>query len=181
MPERDIEDLVVRPAQVFRDKQGINLLTGHCAETIDPGKQTVSGGTLDGGQFEFPYDRLLIATGSSAALPDLAGFDLPGVMVVKSLEDGRKIKNVLKKNHVKKAIIVGMGYIALEVCESLVGLNIAVDMVKPNPTLLPWLEPSMARTVKEGLEAKGVGIYAGHSVEGIEKTTTQIIEKEIAL
>lgn len=143
-------------------------MTGHSVEKIDPDKQTVSGVTLDGGRFEFPYDRLLIATGSSAVLPALAGFDLPGVMVVKSLEDGRKIKNFLKNKRVNKTIIIGMGYIALEMCESLVGLNIAVDMVKPNPVFMPWLEPSMAETVKQGLEAKGVGLYAGHSVERIE-------------
>jgi len=145
-------------------------LTGHCAEKIDPGNQTVSGVTLKGDPFELPYDRLLIATGSSAVLPDLAGFEAPGVMVVKSLEDGRKIKNFLKDNPVKKTIIIGMGYIALEMCESLVGLNIAVDMVKPNPVFMPWLEPSMARAVREGLEARGIGVYAGHTVECIERS-----------
>ena len=124
--------------------------------------------TLEGNRFEIPYDRLLIATGSAAVMPDLAGFEVPGVMVVKSLEDGRKIKNFLKNNRVKKTIIIGMGYIALEMCESLVGLNISVDMVKPNPVFMPWLEPSMAQTVREGLEAKGVGVYAGHTVERIE-------------
>ena len=124
--------------------------------------------TLEGNHFEIPYDRLLIATGSAAVKPDLAGFEAPGVMVVKSLEDGRKIKNFLKNNRVKKTIIIGMGYIALEMCESLVGLNIAVDMVKPNPVFMPWLESSMAQTVRQGLEAKGVGVYTGHTVERIE-------------
>jgi len=160
--------LVVRPAQVFRDKQNINLLTGHCVEKIDPGNQTVSGPTEDGHTFEFPYDRLLIATGSRAIKPNLAGFDLPGVLVLKNLEDGRRIKDYLKTNNVSKAIIIGMGYIALEMCESLASLNIAVDMVKPNPVFLPWLEPSMAQAVKEELESKGVGIYAGHAVEHIQ-------------
>jgi len=160
--------LVVRPAQVFRDKQNINLLTGHCVEKIDPGNQTVSGPTEDGHTFEFPYDRLLIATGSRAIKPNLPGFDLPGVLVLKNLEDGRRIKDYLKTNNVNKAIIIGMGYIALEMCESLASLNIAVDMVKPNPVFLPWLEPSMAQAVKEELESKGVGIYAGHAVEHIQ-------------
>ncbi len=163
--------MVVRHAQVFRDKQDINLLTGHCAEKIDPARQTVSGMKRDGDRFEFPYDKLLIATGGAAIKPDLAGFDLPGVVVLKSLEDGRKIKNLLENNRIKKAVIIGMGYIALEMCESLAALNIAVDMVKPNPMFLPWLEPSMAQAVKDELEAKGVGVYAGHAVERIEKTT----------
>jgi pyruvate/2-oxoglutarate dehydrogenase complex dihydrolipoamide dehydrogenase (E3) component len=54
-------------------------------------------------------------------------------------------------------------------CESLTALNIAVDMIKPNPVFLPWLETSMAQAVKEELEAKGVGVYAGHRIERIEK------------
>ncbi len=162
--------MVVRHAQVFRDKQNINLVTGHCAEIIDPDRQTVSGTTLAGDRFEFSYDNLLIATGAAAIRPDLAGFDLPGVVVLKSLADGRKIKKLLQSNRINKAVIIGMGYIALEMCESLVGLNIAVDMVKPNPQFLPWLEPAMAQAVKEELEAKGVGVHAGHAVESIEKT-----------
>jgi len=160
--------LVVRHAQVFRDKQGINLLTGHCVLETNPDKQTVAGSTTDGKDFEFPYDRLLIATGSSAIRPEIPGVDLAGVFVLKDLADGRKIKNFLKANPVKKVTIIGMGYIALEMCESLVNLNIAVDMVKPNPVFLPWLEPSLAAVVKNGLESKGVGVYAGHAVERIE-------------
>ena len=97
-PERDIEDLVVRHAQVFRDKQNINLLTGHCVEETNPDKQTVAGSTTDGKDFEFPYDRLLIATGCSAIRPEIPGVDLPGVCVLKNLDDGRKIKNFLKNN-----------------------------------------------------------------------------------
>lgn len=160
--------MVVRHAQVFRDKQGINLLTGHCVLETNPDKQTVAGSTTDGKDFEFPYDRLLIATGSSAIRPEIPGVDLAGVFVLKDLADGRKIKNFLKANPVKKVTIIGMGYIALEMCESLVNLNIAVDMVKPNPVFLPWLEPSLAAVVKNGLESKGVGVYAGHAVERIE-------------
>ena len=160
--------MVVRHAQVFRDKQGINLLTGHCVEETNPDKQTVAGITADGEGFEFPYDRLMIATGSSAIRPELPGFNLPGVFTIKNLDDGRKIKSFLKKNKIKKAVIIGMGYIALEMCESLVDLNIAVDMVKPNPVILPWLEQSMAGIIKDGLESRGVGIYAGHSVDRIQ-------------
>ena len=135
---------MVRHAQVFRDKQNINLLTGHHAEKIDPTKRIVSGKNDDGGRFEYPYDKLLIATGSAAIKPDIPGIDLPPVMVLKTLEDGRKIKSRLKGGNIKKVVIIGMGYIALEMCESLVDLKIAVDMVKPNPVFLPWLEPAMA-------------------------------------
>lgn len=160
----------MRHAQIFRDKQNINLLTGHHVDHIDPAQQTVSGISAEGERFEFPYDKLLIATGGTAVKPEIAGIELPEVTVLKSLEDGRKIKKLLKSNKIKKAVIIGMGYIALEMCESLVGLNIAVEMIKPNPVFLPWLEPSMAQVIKTELEAKGVAVYAGHAVESIEKT-----------
>ena len=175
--------MVVRHAQVFRDKQDINLLTGHSVEETNPNKQTVAGRTTDGKGFEFPYDRLLIATGSSAITPQIPGVDLAGVFVLKNLDDGRKIKNFLKDNPVKKAIIIGMGYIAIEMCESLVNLNIAVDMVKPNPVFLPWLEPSMAGVIKDGLESKGVGVYAGHVVDRIQTSSEglQIIGPDLNL
>jgi NADPH-dependent 2,4-dienoyl-CoA reductase/sulfur reductase-like enzyme len=175
--------LVVRQAQVFRDKQGINLLTGHGVEEIDPNRQTVAGSTPDGKEFEFPYDRLLIATGSSAIRPQIPGVDLPGVFVLKDLDDGRKIKNFLKANPVQKAVIIGMGYIALEMCESLAKLNIAVKMVKPNPVFLPWLEPSMAQVVKDGVESRSVGVYAGQAVQRIETTGDglQVVSPDLTL
>ena len=175
--------MIVRHAQVFRDKQNINVLTGHCVETTNPDKQTVAGSTTDGKDFEFPYDRLLIATGSSAIRPEIPGVDLPGVFVLKDLDDGRKIKNFLKINKVKKAIIIGMGYIALEMCESLVNLDIAVDMVKPNPVFLPWMESSMAEIIKDGLESKGVGVYAGHVIDRIQTSSAglQLIGPDLNL
>lgn len=125
---------------------------------------------MDGHPFETPFDCLLIASGGSPIKPDLPGFDLPGVMVVKSLDDGRQMKRFLKDTPVKRAVIIGMGYIALEMCESLVDLGLAVDMVKPNPVFLPWLQPELARSVQEEIESRGVGIYTGHRIERIEKT-----------
>ena len=175
--------MVVRHAQVFRDKQGIDLLTGHGVEQINPDKQTVAGSTTDGKEFEFSYDRLLIASGSSAVRPDIPGIELPGVFVLKSLDDGRKIKSYLTSKPIKKAVIIGMGYIALEMCESLVNLNIAVEMVKPNPVFLPWLEPTMATVVRDDLASRGIGVYAGLAIERIESSgeSLQVISADQTL
>jgi NADPH-dependent 2,4-dienoyl-CoA reductase/sulfur reductase-like enzyme len=158
-------------------------LTGHGVEEIDPNRQTVAGSTPDGNDFEFPYDRLLIATGSSAIRPEIPGVDLPGVFVLKDLDDGRKIKNFLNDNPINKAVIIGMGYIALEMCESLAKLNIAVKMVKPNPVFLPWLEPSMGQVVKDGVESRSVGVYAGQAVQRIETNGDglQVVSSELTL
>ena len=141
---REIDDLVVRQASIFREKQGINILTGHCVKSIHPLSKTVAGISLQEKKFQFSYDKLLIATGGSPIIPDLSGFDLPGVLALKSLDDGRKIKSYLTSNTVKKAVIIGMGYIGLEMCEALRARSIEVDMVKPGPVFLPWMEKEMS-------------------------------------
>jgi len=167
--DREIEDLVVRHAHVFRDKQGINVLTGHCVESIDPKGKTVSGTSSDGKAFQRGYDKLLIATGASSVRPDLPGFDLPGVMALKSLDDGRKIKAYLTAHDVKKALIIGMGYIGLEMCEAFVAGSMEVDMVKPGPLLLPWMASELSGIVKEELDSHHIRLHPGRAIHKIEK------------
>jgi len=166
-PDRPIDDLVVRQAAVFREKQGINLLTGHGVESIDLENQTVSGTVNSQEAFTVSYDKLLIATGASPIFPDLPGFDLPGVFGLKTLEEGRTIKQYLEKHQVDKVVIIGMGYIALEMSEALRSRNIEVEMVKPRPVLLPWMDDQLTEVVKQELEKNGVKLHLGHGVEEI--------------
>lgn len=164
-----IEDLVVRQAQVFREKQGIDLKTGHKALSVDRAAKVVTGKRLDGTDFSIPYDRLLIATGARPIMPDLPGFSLEGVMALKSLADGRRIKSFIRSADVKKAVIIGMGYIALEMSEALRARGIRVSMVKPRPMFLPWMNQDMARVVKKEVEDNQVEMHPGEEIVRIER------------
>ena len=181
--DREMDDLVVRHARVFREKQGIDLRTGHRVESIDRDSKKVRGKNLKGEEFDISYDKLLIATGASPIMPDLPGFNVPGVMALKSLEDGKKIKDYMRAKDVKKAVIIGMGYIALEMCEALRARGIEVDMVKPRPVFLPWMAEGLASTVKEEIENHGVGIHTGHKIERIEAegNTLRVICPDLVL
>ena len=169
-PQRNIEELIVRRAEVFRDKNGIDLRTEHRVERIDVVSGTVSGHARHRESFEVSYDKLLIATGASAIRPDLPGFDLPGVMVLKSLEEGRRIKEFLGSREVRRVVIIGMGYIALEMAESLRALDVEVAMVKPRPVFLPWMPEDMSQVVLDELHAERVRTYAGQGVTAIEES-----------
>jgi len=172
--DRDIDDLVVRTASVFRDKQGINLFTGCFAEAIDVKNGAVTG-TIDNGEsFRFFYDRLLIATGGRPIIPNLPGFDLPGVVALKSLADGRRIKNYIKDNDVKKAAIIGMGYVGLEMAEALRARGIEVEMVKPGPELLPWMPRELAAEVRRELDANQARLHLGCEITKIEKADARL-------
>jgi NADPH-dependent 2,4-dienoyl-CoA reductase/sulfur reductase-like enzyme len=165
---RQLDELVVRRAEVFRQKQGIDLRTGHCVEAIDPRAKRVSGITREGQRFEVDFDKLLIATGASPRRPPITGADLNGVMALKSLEDGRAIQAFLAGKSVRRAVILGMGYIALEMCEALRTRGVAVDMIKPGPVFLPWLHPDLAAVVRRELEANEVRLHLGRNLQQIE-------------
>jgi CoA-dependent NAD(P)H sulfur oxidoreductase len=165
---RRIDDLVVRRAEVFREKQGIDLRTGHQVEAIDPQGKKVMGKNLEGHAFEIGFDKLLIATGASPSIPDIPGAGLPAVLALKSLEDGRKIYRHLENQMVKRAVILGMGYIALEMCEALRERGLSVAMIKPGPTLLPWLHPKLTELVMAELEVHQIQVHLGSPIQRIE-------------
>ncbi|MDZ7698177.1 MAG: FAD-dependent oxidoreductase [Deltaproteobacteria bacterium] len=167
--EREMDDLVVRRAEVFREKQGIDLKTGHTAVGIDREGHSVEGIQSDGTPFNISYDKLLIATGASPVIPDLPGFNLPGVLALKTLENGRRIKEFIRRKEVKSVVIIGMGYIALEMCETFRERGIEVSMVKPRPIFLPWMHPDLSRVVQKEIERHDVNLHLGLNIQAIER------------
>ncbi|WP_305791186.1 FAD-dependent oxidoreductase [Desulfatitalea tepidiphila] len=160
---------MVRTADVFRKKSGIDVRTEHQVEHIDLSEGLVSGQTREGKRFELPFDRLLIATGADPIVPARPGFDLPGVMVVKTLDDAQAIKERITSHPVKRAVILGMGYIAMEMAEALRERGIEVAMAKPRARLLPWLPEELAQRVGEELAAHQVARHTDFSVDHIEE------------
>jgi NADPH-dependent 2,4-dienoyl-CoA reductase/sulfur reductase-like enzyme len=168
--DNPVNNLIVRTADAFINAQGIDLHIGHMVTGIDRKLKKVLGNTADGKNFESSYDKLLIATGASAIIPNVPGVDLDGVFVLKTLEDGRRIKDYLAGESVKKAVIIGMGYIALEMAEALTARGIAVTMIKKREQLLPWMIPELSAVVGKELESRGVELKAGLALESIKKT-----------
>jgi NADPH-dependent 2,4-dienoyl-CoA reductase/sulfur reductase-like enzyme len=166
---RDMNDLIVRAAHVFKEKQGIDVRIEHKVEAIDPSGKIVTGRTRAGEPFRISYDKLLMATGARPVIPDLPGVNSPGVMTLKNLEDGRKIKSFIRDRNVRKAVILGMGYIAFEMCEAFRARGVDVEMIKPRPVFIPWMNEQLASIVKKELEANQVRVHLGHPIERIEK------------
>lgn len=167
--ERPMDDLVVRTAQTFRDKQDIDVRLGHRVEKIDRGSKKVTGRTTGGEEFEVGYDKLLIATGARPVILDVPGRDLPGVLPLRSLEDGRRIKQFIKEHEVKNGLILGMGYIGLEMAEAFHARGVRVDMAKKRPRLLPWMVEELADVVRKELEDKGVRLHFGQTITSIDE------------
>ncbi len=168
-PDRPMEVLVVRKAEVFRKKQDIDVRLGHSATAIDRSNKKVTGVTSEGGQFEVEYDKLLIATGANPIILDLPGKDLPGVVALKCLEDGRRIKDLISERKAQKVLIIGMGYIGLEMAEAFHTRGIQVEMADILPKLLPWMPDEMSDVVKRELEDKGVKLRFNSGIQTIQE------------
>ena len=167
-PARSMDELIVRRPEVFRKKQHIDLRLGHCVEAIHRDSRTVTGRTSSKGGFELAYDVLLIATGARPIILDFPGADLPGVLPLKTLDDGRRMKSYIAGRKVHSALIIGTGYIGLEMAEALHDLGIRTEMAEILPRLLPWMPEEMAHVVKDELEAKKVRLRLGVEIAKIE-------------
>lgn len=173
-PNRDMNDLVVRTAPVFREKQGIDLRLGHRVERIDRAGKKVEGVSEGGRSFAVPYDKLLIATGARPRFLPIPGMDLPGVKGLKSLEDGRSVKTYISENNVKSAIVIGAGYIGLEMVEAFHERGVQVDVCDIIPNFLPWAPKEFDEIVRKELESKGVRCRMGTAVNSIERANDRL-------
>ncbi len=166
--EGDMDSLIVRPADVFMKKEGIDLRLGHRVLSIDRKGKSLTVEREGGEHLTCPYDKLIIATGASPILPDIPGIGSGGVMPLKTLEEGRRIKAFLAGRVVRRAVIMGTGFIAMEMAEALRELDISVDLVEVRDTLFPWMHEALREALRLELEKHGVKILLGRRVESIE-------------
>ena len=115
---RDWQSLAHRTAEEI-ERQGIRILMEHRATRIDPKGKTVTTLTNDGQTGTLKYDKLVVATGASPTRPPVLGLDLPGVFVLRWMEDGFGIWKYMEENRPASAIILGSGYIGMEMADSL--------------------------------------------------------------
>ena len=174
VPGREMDDLIVRKAEVFKVKQGIDLMLGRKAISIDPKARKVVHTGKAGDESELHYDKLLIATGARPVIPDMPGVNLPGVLALKSLEDGRAVKRFMAENKVSKAVIIGMGYIGLEMAEAFHERGIEVHMVKPSKRFIPYLPQEMSEVVSSELTEKGIQLHFGIEPKSVRKSGSSL-------
>ena len=167
-PDRSIEDLVVLSAEEARSQRGIDLRLRHDVTGIDLDRGAVTVKDLENDrELDEPFDALVLATGGRAVRLPLPGFDLPGVEVLRELGDGAAIKKILE-DEPRKAVIVGAGYIGMEMAHVLTARGLEVTVLEKLPQLLSgWHEETVA-VVEETLTGHGVDFHTGITVEGAE-------------
>ncbi len=164
------EELVVNSPAKFTSLTGAVVHTGQEAVGVDAGAKTVKiRSVADGSEQTVSYDKLVIATGASPFVPKLPGVEQTGVFTVRTPDDAVAIREYVEKNSCKKAVVVGAGFIGMEMAENLMLQKVNVTLIDMVNQVLPnILDPEMAAYVARHLRKKGMKIMVGTSVQSIE-------------
>jgi NADPH-dependent 2,4-dienoyl-CoA reductase/sulfur reductase-like enzyme/rhodanese-related sulfurtransferase len=162
------EKLLVTTAQRLHDRFRLDVRTRSSVEAIDRAAKKVRIRDLDSGrEYDEPYDKLILAPGAAPVRPPIPGIDLPGIYTLRNLEDVDQIKGRLDQG-VKQAVVVGAGFIGLELVENLVRRGVSTALVELQDQVLPPLDKEMTTPILEKLAAKGVTVMLCQSAVGFE-------------
>ena len=165
----DPMELIALPIKDLREKRGLDVRVMHEVIRIDVNRKRVAVRNLEAEkEFKVSYDWLVIATGASPVVPRFRGVNTKGVFFLRTLEDGIRVGRFLEKESVKRAAVVGGGYIGMEVAEALWVRGYEVSVIEKQPRVLGNFDEEVSEKVESQLREKGVRLVLGSGVKSIE-------------
>ena len=156
----EAERLVARRPEVFRDKFAIEARLRHEVTDIDLDQRMVRVRRFDDGEeLDEGFDHLVVATGASPIRPKLPGAEAAGIHGVQVLDDGVALRRRLESGRVSRAVVVGGGYIGLEMAEALVQRGVEVAVVEQARQPMSTLDPDMGSLVADAMRNMGIALY----------------------
>ena len=163
----DREELTLQTPEGFRRRFGIDVRVGHEALAIRPAEHRVEVRRLaDGGTYTETYDKLILSPGARPVLPGLPGEDDPRVFTLRTVEDTLRIREYLDAHPVRRAVVVGGGFIGLEAAENLLHAGAATTLLQRGSQVLPPLDGDMAAEVHAYLRGCGLDLRLNARVTG---------------
>ncbi len=162
---------MLRDEAFFNEVKGVNMLARTKGTRIDRERKVLMAENLSNGeQLELAYDQLVLATGSRPRTLNIPGEKTPGVHYIADLNDAEKVRTMVTAGSVERAVIVGAGFIGLEMAEALADMwGIEVTVVELTDQILPGLvSPTIARMARKHMEEQGIHFELGQTIERIE-------------
>ena len=161
--------LIIRSPQVFREKQNIDARVHHRVTAIDLQKRAVRAENLETGKtMEERFDYLLIATGASPILPKIPGLSARGIHTLGTLQSGIAVREAVDQQNPRRVVLVGAGYIGLEMAENFTHRGIQVAIVEQAPQVMSTIDPDLAALLADELAKRGVQLFLEESLRGFE-------------
>lgn len=168
------ERLFLQTPQSFGRRFNVDVRVENEAVAIDTANKTVTIRKANGEEYIEHFDKLLLSPGASPISPKIKGIDLEGIFTLRNVADTDAIKNYLTTHDINNAVVVGAGFIGLEMAENLYHTGANVSIVEKLDQVMPPIDFSMAALVHEHLIQKGVSLYLEKSVEEFEKKDDKI-------
>ncbi len=176
----DIKELTPRDPDFFKSKYNIDIHTGHEVIGIDTAKKQVKVKNLMTGDIFFDgYDILILATGAKAIVPDIQGINNKNVFFLRNINDMKRIHEYIKDNNPKSTLIIGAGYVGLEMCENLKELGLDVTIVEKSSQVAPGLDPEMAVLVEDHIKSKDVQVLTNTKVDMIDDKSVHLSDGRV--
>ncbi len=169
------DKLLVTTPERLRTRFNLDVRTRSSVEAIDRAAKKVRVRDLASGrEYEETFDKLILAPGAAPLRPTIPGVDLPGIFTLRNLQDVDRIKAWVDHG-VKQAVVVGAGFIGLEMVENFVKRGIATTVVEKNDQVLTPFDKEMTTPILETLAANGVTVLLGQSAESFQQTPDGIV------
>lgn len=169
-------ELTLQTPESFWNRFRIRVKTKHEVLAIDPAAKTVAVKDLSTGKtFTESYDKLVLSPGAMPTRPPLPGIDSEKIFSLRTVEDTLRIHDYVRREKPQSAVLVGGGYIGIEVAENLRELGLDVTIVQRPKQLMNTLDYDMATFVHAKLREKGIRLELGRSVSGFEERDGQIL------
>lgn len=169
------EKLLLQTPASFGQRFRVDVRVESEVTAIHPQKKTLTIRSADGREYEETYDKLLLSPGATPVRPPLEGIDSEGIFTLRNVEDTDRIKSYLTEHSVKRAVVVGAGFIGLEMAENLHHAGVAVSIVEMGNQVMAPIDFSMAAPVHHHLIQKGVSLYLEEGVTHFRHTPQGII------
>lgn len=159
------DNLVVYDAGFFKERRNIDVFLHHEATKINPQRKSVLVTNIETGTvFEFFYDKLLIAMGARPFVPPMKGLDIKGIFTLRQLEEGKAIIEYIRNKAPRKGLILGAGYIGMEMAESFRKQGLEVTVVEKMPGILGSMDDEIAGVVEAELTKHGVRLIKSRAI-----------------
>ena len=167
--------LTLQTPESFRSRFNIDVRIKNEAVKIIPEKHIVQIRRVDSGEvYEEGYDRLILSPGAKPIRPNIKGIDQPHVFTLRNIPDTMKIKSFIENEAPKKAVVVGGGYIGVEMAENLANAGLEVAVVELADHLIAPLDYDMAADVHQYIQSRGIKLYLSNGV-------TEITNRDVIL
>lgn len=177
---KDRAQLFVQTPESFNKSFNVDVRIESEVTNIDHEKKTVTVKSKDGSEYIESYDKLLLSPGAHALVPPLPGINSEGIFTLRNVDDTDKIKEYVTNNKCQRAVVIGAGFIGLEMAENLYHTGAEVSIVEMADQVMPPVDFSTASFLHQHLTDKGVNLYLKEQVVSFEKNKDNTVNINLA-